>query len=555
MNPAQLQHAAKMFIQCTQLKNIPDMRFPKIKNLRSLVLVGSNDDGWRTQFTQDNSDELDNLFFAPEQVFAGCPLVYDLPEFDEKMKELEEWCKVDAPSANVDENGYLILKSVDEARASLKFLRKFPGIRIDSQSAAGWFRGLTVYVKNINLKGVKDASSMFKQASVQALGKLENTESLEDISYMFYHAIVARIPDIIAPSCKKAYNAFAVASSGSGATHPPKNLVLNPACLSYTNSYGDRRTANDIMSEVLFPGTSLNKNWPWQWTKLSDQIYGGFSDGIRRSEDGWIIVDVPEQMRIIAKSQKLLKEVPGIRFAKDGAKKAFSGINVPDAEFPTLDLGGVEDATCMFEQCKIKSIAGFVNTQSIKNGFKMFYYAQITGGGLEGLELPALENGESMFYDCSLGKPLDSKFFKSLQRLTVARQMFYGTKNIVPHTFNGTDFDLRSLYSAVNMFTDSGIEKIEDFECKTVVDVTGMFSGNNSLKSVGSVSFEHATNAQSLFRSCGNLEEVGELLLPAATNLKSLFSICGSLKMVGTLDMSNARSGSVESMFSETGML
>jgi len=278
------------------------------------------------------------------------------------MKELEDWCKVDSPSADVDENGYLILKSIDDVRASLKFLRKFPGIRIVSQSASGWFNNMTVYVKNVNLKGVKDASGMFKQASVQALGKLENTESLEDISYMFADATISRIPDVIAPNCKKAYRAFAISGSSSSTCHPPKNLVLNPACLTYTNSYGDCRSANDIMSEILFPGSKMNDNWPWQWTKLSEQIYGGFSDGIRRAEDGWIIVDVPEQMRIIAKSPKLLKEVPGIRFTKDGAKKAFSSINTPDAEFPVLDLAEVEDATGMFEQCKIKSIAGFVNT-------------------------------------------------------------------------------------------------------------------------------------------------------------------------------------------------
>jgi len=74
----------------------------------------------------------------------------------------------------------------------------------------------------------------------------------------------------------------------------------------------------------------------------------------------------------------------------------------------------------------------------------MFYYSQISGG-LEGLELPALENGESMFYDCKAGKPLDEKFFKSLQSLTMARQMFYSTRNLVPHILNGNDFDLRSL--------------------------------------------------------------------------------------------------------------
>lgn len=60
------------------------MRFPKIKNLRSLVLADNVTDDTRskTTFNRDNSTEEDTSYFAAEQVFAGCPLVYDLPEFD-----------------------------------------------------------------------------------------------------------------------------------------------------------------------------------------------------------------------------------------------------------------------------------------------------------------------------------------------------------------------------------------------------------------------------------------------------------------------------------------
>lgn len=552
VQPTQLQYAAKMFCHCVQLKNIPDMRFPKIKNLRSLVLADNVRDDTRskTTFNRDNSTEEDTSYFAAEQVFAGCPLVYDLPEFDQKMKELEEWCKFDEPTGNVDENGYLILQSKEEVRASLKFIRKYPGIRIDASSANSFFEGVTVYVKNINMKGVKDARCMFKNASIQALGKLENTEDLEDISYMFSGAQISRIPDIIAPSCMQAYKAFAVSES-SGSCHPPKNLALNPACLSYTTNYGDRRTANDVMSEILFPGTKFSSTWPWQWTKLSEQVYGGFSNSLKKEEDGWLLIEVPEQMRIAAKSPKLLKEIPGIRFTKNGAYQAFKNIQVNDAEFPVLDLQQVEDASSMFENAVFKSVAGLINAQSIKVGTNMFKKANIADG-LPEVEFPALVNAVQMFASCRLGKPLTPKTLKSFKNLQLANSMFQRSSNTVPPIMKSSDYDFRSLNDANSMFYQCGLENIEEFECKTLKNAVSMFSNNTSLKTVGLISLENANDASFLFYSSQNLKEVGEVLVPRAICTKSMFSYNNELQVIGSLDISSTRTGSVQEMFTDT---
>lgn len=466
------------------------------------------------------------------------------------MKELEEWCKLDEPTRNVDENGYLILQSKEEVRASLKFIRKYPGIRIDASSAKSFFEGVVVYVKNINMKGVKDASFMFKNASIQALGKLENTEDLEDISYMFSGAQISRIPDLIAPNCMEAYKAFAVNDS-SESCHPPKNLSLNPSCLSYTNGYSERITANDIMSEILFPGTNFSNTWPWQWTKLSELVYGRFSDSLKREKDGWLLIEVPEQIRIAAKSPKLLKEIPGIRFTKNGAYQAFKNIRIDNAEFPVLDFQQVEDASSMFENADFKSVAGLINTQNIKIGTKMFKGANITDG-LPEVEFPALETAEFMFSYCELGKQLSSKTLKSFKNLQMAKAMFHRSSNVVPPIMKSSDYDFRSLNDGNSMFMHCGLENIEEFECKSLKNAVYMFSENTSLKTVGSISLENVNDATALLKTSPNLKEVGEVLVPRAICAMGMFAYNDVLQVIGSLDISNTSDGSVQEMFTDT---
>lgn len=131
--------------------------------------------------------------------------------------------------AKTDERGYLIVESTEQAKRLAKDFKKYPGIKIDLENANSLFSleiigPQRLFIKSLDLDGVKTARFMFHKATIQHLGKIENATSLEDAANMFSLAMIAKLPSIECPALKSYANMLEISNEHN--TIPPKKLVI-----------------------------------------------------------------------------------------------------------------------------------------------------------------------------------------------------------------------------------------------------------------------------------------------------------------------------------------
>lgn len=265
---------------CPFLKSLPNMRFKKLQGCgigNSLVQSGIH-------FKDDQGNVVSE--HSPEEIFAYSPKVASLPEFEKEMQELDEFYKLPASGSDlVDERGFLVIKNKEMANTLAKDFKKYPGIKVEMEDASGLFYRATVYIKTLDLSGVKSAKEMFREARVYHLGKVEGTEDLEDLTKMFYATRIQQLPDMNCPKAWLFDNMFD-ASTDDLKPVPPSTLVLGSsgfADYDWSGDLGiDYYTAPNIksMMHTVFGDAQryFSRAFPWEMRKMSEAISSGLAE-------------------------------------------------------------------------------------------------------------------------------------------------------------------------------------------------------------------------------------------------------------------------------------
>ena len=548
-NTDKVTNAQGAFTKCPFLKTIPNMRFKSLQGTGigpSLVLDGI---GFM------NSDGSSVSTHSPEEIFAYSPKVVGNPEFQKEVEELEEFYKRPNEGSDlVDERGYLIIKNQQTAKSLAKEFKKYPGIKIDMEDASGLFYGTnqTIFIKSLDLSGVKNASSMFRETTIYHLGKIEGTEDLVNLTDMFRAARIQQLPDLVCPKAKQFEGMFAIKCGSENSTPlPPSSLLLGEIGYS-TNISWDSANNQDFylysspktLLRMAFGDSysSMMRDFPWEIRKASEALADGLAKRykLEPDEEGWITVVSEDAARTLLLNKTTLTKCQGLKLKPiDGkARGWFSFIDDDHLVFPTVDLAEVTDSAALFYHSVVKQFKGFLNANNLVEASRMFAGTRVLTGKIDILDqCEKLKIAISMFEGCKASvSPEKCK----LPSLVNGRCMFYESSNCFPPIITKESMALPKLEVGIRMFRSTHVQRIEELELPVCQSCTAMFSGNQALSKIGAISAPVATSSLEMFRSCQRLESIKSIILPQSTTIKYGFAYCKRLKTIGQLDIRSA---------------
>ena len=548
-NTDKITSAQGAFTKCPFLKTLPNMRFKAIQGSGigpSLVLDG---------VSFNNSDGSPMSSHSAEEIFAYSPKVVDSPNFTKEMEELEEFYRrPDEGSDLVDDRGYLIIKNQQMAKNLAKDFKRYPGIKIQMEDASGLFYGTsqTLFIKALDLTGVKDVESMFRETNILHLGKIEGTDDLINLKDMFRFAKIQQLPDMVCPKARQFEGMFAIKRGSENQTPlPPGTLMIGEAGFS-TNVNWDNVTSREfygtsqpksLIKQVFGDAYSpFLQDFPWEMRKVSEAIANGLFKKykLEPDENGWITVVSEDAARVLLMNKSVLTKCQGLKLAPNDGKIRGWFANVTDEHlvFPVVDLAGVTDAAAAFYYSRVKQFKGFINADNIVEAARMFSDTTVLVGSIDVLDsCKNLKSATQMFISCRVAVAPEKCKLPNLEN---GYSMFNSSTNCCPPVISKETIELPKLIEGTTMFSSTSIQRIEELELPACLNCHSMFSGNHSLLKVGTFSAPVATKTSRIFKNCSRLEDVKTVLVPMSTTMNMGFSFCQHLKMIGQLDIRSA---------------
>lgn len=548
-NTDKITSAQGAFTKCPFLKTLPNMRFKAIQGSGigpSLVLDG---------VSFNNSDGSPMSSHSAEEIFAYSPKVVDSPNFTKEMEELEEFYRrPDEGSDLVDDRGYLIIKNQQMAKNLAKDFKRYPGIKIQMEDASGLFYGTsqTLFIKALDLTGVKDVESMFRETNILHLGKIEGTDDLINLKDMFRFAKIQKLPDMVCPKARQFEGMFAIKRGSENQTPlPPGTLMIGEAGFS-TNVNWDNVTSREfygtsqpksLIKQVFGDAYSpFLQDFPWEMRKVSEAIANGLFKKykLEPDENGWITVVSEDAARVLLMNKSVLTKCQGLKLAPNDGKIRGWFANVTDEHlvFPVVDLAGVTDAAAAFYYSRVKQFKGFINADNIVEAARMFSNTTVLVGSIDVLDsCKNLKSATQMFISCRVAVAPEKCKLPNLEN---GYSMFNSSTNCCPPVISKETIELPKLIEGTTMFSSTSIQRIEELELPACLNCHSMFSGNHSLLKVGTFSAPVATKTSRIFKNCSRLEDVKTVLVPMSTTMNMGFSFCQHLKMIGQLDIRSA---------------
>ena len=548
-NTDKITSAQGAFTKCPFLKTLPNMRFKAIQGSGigpSLVLDG---------VSFNNSDGSPMSSHSAEEIFAYSPKVVDSPNFTKEMEELEEFYRrPDEGSDLVDDRGYLIIKNQQMAKNLAKDFKRYPGIKIQMEDASGLFYGTsqTLFIKALDLTGVKDVESMFRETNILHLGKIEGTDDLINLKDMFRFAKIQQLPDMVCPKARQFEGMFAIKRGSENQTPlPPGTLMIGEAGFS-TNVNWDNVTSREfygtsqpksLIKQVFGDAYSpFLQDFPWEMRKVSEAIANGLFKKykLEPDENGWITVVSEDAARVLLMNKSVLTKCQGLKLAPNDGKIRGWFTNVTDEHlvFPVVDLAGVTDAAAAFYYSRVKQFKGFINADNIVEAARMFSNTTVLVGSIDVLDsCKNLKSATQMFISCRVAVAPEKCKLPNLEN---GYSMFNSSTNCCPPVISKETIELPKLIEGTTMFSSTSIQRIEELELPACLNCHSMFSGNHSLLKVGTFSAPVATKTSRIFKNCSRLEDVKTVLVPMSTTMNMGFSFCQHLKMIGQLDIRSA---------------
>ena len=548
-NTDKITSAQGAFTKCPFLKTLPNMRFKAIQGSGigpSLVLDGV---GFK------NSDGSQASGHSAEEIFAYSPKVIDSPNFTKEMEELEEFYRRPAEGSDlVDDRGYLVIKNQQMAKNLAKDFKRYPGIKIQMEDASGLFYGTnqTLFIKALDLTGVKDVESMFRETNILHLGKIEGTDDLINLKDMFRFAKIQQLPDMVCPKARQFEGMFAIKRGSENQTPlPPGTLMIGEAGFS-TNVNWDDVTSREfygtsqpksLIKQVFGDAySSFLEDFPWEMRKVSEAIANGLFKKykLEPDENGWITVVSEDAARVLLMNKSVLTKCQGLKLAPNDGKIRGWFANVTDEHlvFPVVDLAGVTDAAAAFYYSRVKQFKGFINADNIVEAARMFSNTTVLVGSIDVLDsCKNLKSATQMFISCRVAVAPEKCKLPNLEN---GYSMFNSSTNCCPPVISKETVELPKLIEGTSMFSSASIQRIEELELPACLNCYSMFSSNNSLLKVGTFSAPVATKTSRIFKNCSRLEDVKTVLVPMSTTMNMGFSFCQHLKMIGQLDIRSA---------------
>lgn len=197
-----------------------------------------------------------------------------------------------------------------------------------------------------------------------------------------------------------------------------------------------------------------------------------------------------------------------------------------------LDMSGVTNAYCMFNNCHRLTDVDIVNLESVTNMDNMFSSCYSLK------ELPDINansclNMQQMFSTCR--SMVESPIIRNSSNVTTTFQMFINCDILNKVNL----FDTSSVTNMISMFHRCYIlKKIPLFNTQSVTDMNNMFSYCYKLRDVPKFNTSNVTDMNNMFRDCSELvNDSSKRGLPLfdtskVTNMLEMFQSCGKLKTI-----------------------
>ena len=196
----------------------------------------------------------------------------------------------------------------------------------------------------------------------------------------------------------------------------------------------------------------------------------------------------------------------------------------------------------LFKDCNIIQEINFIrfNRKNVTNMSYMFHCCEnLSKIFFNGFKTPNVISMNNMFYKCISLKEIDLNLFET-KNVTDMSYMFYDCKTI--QKLNLTNFNTNKITNMSCMFGGCLLLKElkfpKEFKTDNVIDMSGMFMENNSIKKLDLSNFNtnKVTHMNWMFYMCGGLEELN-IINFNTNNVIDMYAMFSGCKNLSTLNI------------------
>ena len=562
MNTDKIKSATNAYQKCWLLENYPVAEFKNVKDLKNLY--------------SESTSISDSLKYAKDfgQLFAFCPKLQHKTDFNEFCERLYKFyvgkgIKFEN-KAEVDERGFLVIKSPNDVQLNINNFNKYPGVVVKMSDASYLFEGHKINIETLDLNDVKTADYMFKNAVIKQLNAVINSDGIRTAKHMFEQCSFAALPQLsmkgLSGNLTLFYNAkkpkdLPIVSFSTAIKLPTLNnnsdidnflfILLGD---KYASTYGYGGWVNNWQPELL-------RKWVKHLCKDNiEELKKEIESGIKTDENGYIIINSVNILLALlnannGKVQDYFDSVKGFTINISDAAALFSNDSVRrfiyDTKLPKLNLAAVQTADSMFTDVRC-TLTALENCRQIKSADNMFCGANIDNFP-EDVDFSGVVNGTRMFYNARIKfSNSNSNIFKlrDFKSLELATEMFTNCKTYNGQylIFNIDQLDIRNVKQANGMFSNTQIAQMTYLNLPHLEIAQKMFCRAKFLSTsakIKEINLPVATNVVAMFKEAhlsingGNQWQINKISAPRATIASAMFH-SSNITKIGTLDLRNA---------------
>lgn len=564
-NTDNVKEAANLYNGCIMLLNFPTVEFKSLENLK---MLGA---------TSDINYPEDMQF-----VFNGCTQLQKSAEFDQQVKKLYDFYikdnkKTFTSEAEVDERGFIKIKSADDVERYCNDFNKYPGVVLDGIVDATYLlSGRNISIKTLDLGKAKDISYLFANSNINMLNEVidsQNTVTKADCMFKNVKFLGTSRTQYPALTFKNITSSAVFADA-------PAPRKLSDLTLSYKipdlpdavnlddykiDEFGRRVFKNVYSTWANVFGTSMMREFVKSILKNTYANLQLDANQTKTNENGYLIVDSKAMWKLLLNVhsndlKNWLDSLPGIYLDTDNATGFFE--NSKEINFPNIDMQNVTTADYMFYSCQNISLKKLENCGNITTADNMFYGSTVTNFP-EDADFSGVENGYAMFSDTMIShtdtinqnEDRDEFEVTDFSSLKNATSMFNGFEGLVLNidrmTFDNieiaekmfmnakvkmTRLVLPRITSGSNMFNAATCysAKISKISCPALTNGYHMFynfKNQTTTMHLNAVIMPQLTSAEYMFAR-SNFDRIATVSMPILRNARYMFYMCQELKLI-----------------------
>ncbi len=249
----------------------------------------------------------------------------------------------------------------------------------------------------------------------------------------------------------------------------------------------------------------------------------------------WIQVFVPDTCTITSINELILPDVV------DNLDATFQYQIVRNINY--FNTSGINSMVNTFNNCHFSSFP-VIDTSNILNLASSFYQTNINV--FPNLDVRRVTDFSQMFYGCS---NLTKVEFSNTESAYLMNDMFAGCTSLK----SAPNFIMDTVQNAVEMFLDSGVVYVPEYNMHNVTAVSNMMANCHDLVTFLPINFNNCNDFDGMFENCDSLTNLGNINIKKGASCNNMFYYCKSLDIDKEfISYFFSNSGSMYSIFKGT---